>query len=114
MQTREWVDSITRSWNFRQIIPCHFDGPISATPQEFKAAFSFVYDSETAPSAPVKKLGGGFFAALPFLGGAGTGPQAAVAGGPQGGVPFSEEDLAGLDALDRFLRKTGVAYEEQS
>lgn len=35
-QTRRWVDDITSSWNFRQIIPCHFAAPVKAGPREFR------------------------------------------------------------------------------
>jgi hypothetical protein len=41
---RSWVDDITSSWNFRQIIPCHFSAPIKAGPAEFKRAFTFAYE----------------------------------------------------------------------
>jgi hypothetical protein len=40
-ETLDWVDTITQ-WDFRQIIPCHFDAPIPATPQQFRQAFSFL------------------------------------------------------------------------
>jgi Domain of unknown function (DUF4336) len=32
-------------WDFEQIIPCHFDAPITATPREFRAAFDFLKSS---------------------------------------------------------------------
>jgi hypothetical protein len=37
----EWADKIA-TWDFQQIISCHFDAPIKATPQEFRQAFSFL------------------------------------------------------------------------
>jgi Domain of unknown function (DUF4336) len=40
-QTIEWVDRVAQ-WDFQQIIPCHFDAPITATPQQFRAAFDFL------------------------------------------------------------------------
>ena len=40
-QTITWVDRVSQ-WEFEQIIPCHFDAPIAATPQEFRAAFDFL------------------------------------------------------------------------
>jgi Domain of unknown function (DUF4336) len=40
-QTIEWVDRVAQ-WDFQQIIPCHFDAPIAATPQQFRAAFTFL------------------------------------------------------------------------
>jgi Domain of unknown function (DUF4336) len=44
-QTIEWVDRVSQ-WDFRQIIPCHFDAPITATPSEFRAAFDFLKSSD--------------------------------------------------------------------
>lgn len=40
-ETLEWADRVA-SWNFQCIIPCHFDSPIKAEPQEFRQAFSFL------------------------------------------------------------------------
>ncbi len=40
-QTIDWVDRVAQ-WDFGQIIPCHFDAPIAATPQEFRTAFNFL------------------------------------------------------------------------
>jgi Domain of unknown function (DUF4336) len=39
--TIAWVDRVAQ-WDFHQIIPCHFDAPIPATPQQFRAAFGFL------------------------------------------------------------------------
>lgn len=35
----DWADRVA-NWNFERIIPCHFDAPIAATPQEFQQAFA--------------------------------------------------------------------------
>ena len=62
----DWVDRITH-WEFQQLIPCHFDAPIEATPQQFRQAFTFLeakasplnqYDSDPArfPEADLKVL----------------------------------------------------------
>lgn len=40
-QTIAWVDRVSQ-WDFEQIIPCHFNAPIAATPGEFRAAFDFL------------------------------------------------------------------------
>jgi hypothetical protein len=40
-QTIDWVDRVAQ-WDFDRIIPCHFDAPISATGQQFRAAFNFI------------------------------------------------------------------------
>ena len=37
----DWADKVAR-WNFRQIIPCHFDSPIQAEPYQFRQAFTFL------------------------------------------------------------------------
>jgi Domain of unknown function (DUF4336) len=39
--TIAWVDRVAE-WDFHQIIPCHFDAPIPATPQQFRSAFNFL------------------------------------------------------------------------
>ncbi|MEL6552496.1 MAG: DUF4336 domain-containing protein [Cyanobacteria bacterium J06621_11] len=36
-----WADRIAQ-WDFDQVIPCHFSAPVSASPAEFRAAFSFL------------------------------------------------------------------------
>jgi hypothetical protein len=40
-QTIAWVDRVAQ-WDFDRIIPCHFDAPITATPQQFRSAFDFL------------------------------------------------------------------------
>ncbi|MGI8502587.1 MAG: DUF4336 domain-containing protein, partial [Hassallia sp.] len=40
-ETIDWADKIA-SWDFQQIIPCHFDAPIKAQPYQFRQAFSFL------------------------------------------------------------------------
>lgn len=37
----DWVNQVTQ-WSFERIIPCHFDAPIAATPQQFQQAFEFL------------------------------------------------------------------------
>jgi Domain of unknown function (DUF4336) len=39
--TLDWVDQVA-TWNFRRIIPCHFDAPIAAEPSQFISAFTFL------------------------------------------------------------------------
>lgn len=48
-QTIAWVDRVSQ-WDFEQIIPCHFDAPIAATPSEFRAAFDFLKSSDSVDS----------------------------------------------------------------
>jgi hypothetical protein len=40
-ETLDWADKVA-SWDFQWIIPCHFDAPIKAQPQQFRQAFSFL------------------------------------------------------------------------
>ena len=40
-ETLDWVEQVA-SWNFQRIIPCHFDAPIAAEPQQFISAFRFL------------------------------------------------------------------------
>jgi hypothetical protein len=40
-ETLAWADKIA-SWNFKRIVPCHFDSPINAEPHQFRQAFSFL------------------------------------------------------------------------
>jgi hypothetical protein len=40
-QVLRWADKIA-TWDFQQIISCHFDSPIAATPHQFRQAFSFL------------------------------------------------------------------------
>ncbi|WP_310422931.1 DUF4336 domain-containing protein [Chamaesiphon sp. VAR_48_metabat_135_sub] len=40
-QTIAWVDRVAQ-WDFDQIVPCHFDAPITTTPQQFRSAFDFL------------------------------------------------------------------------
>jgi len=39
-----WAEQVA-SWEFDRIIPCHFDAPISTTPQEFRQAFEVFENS---------------------------------------------------------------------
>ena len=40
-ETINWADKVA-SWDFQGIIPCHFDAPIKAEPQQFRQAFTFL------------------------------------------------------------------------
>ncbi|MDY6939978.1 MAG: DUF4336 domain-containing protein [Cyanobacteriota bacterium] len=39
--TLDWADRVA-SWNFDRIVPCHFSAPVTATPTQFRQAFSFL------------------------------------------------------------------------
>lgn len=49
-ETLAWADRIA-SWDFQQIIPCHLDAPIAATPRQFRQAFSFLEANPTVIDA---------------------------------------------------------------
>lgn len=40
-QVLDWADRVAK-WNFQQIISCHFDSLIEATPPQFRQAFTFL------------------------------------------------------------------------
>lgn len=40
-ETLNWANRVAE-WNFNRIISCHFDSPITATPQQFRQAFAFL------------------------------------------------------------------------
>lgn len=40
-ETLNWANQVSQ-WDFNRIIPCHFDSPIIATPEQFRQAFSFL------------------------------------------------------------------------
>ncbi|MBD2181060.1 DUF4336 domain-containing protein [Planktothrix sp. FACHB-1355] len=45
-KTLDWADKVA-SWNFQQIIACHFDAPIQTSPYQFRQAFSFLENEQT-------------------------------------------------------------------
>lgn len=47
-QVLDWAEQVA-SWEFQQIIPCHFAAPVTATPQQFRQAFTFL-EMAIAPS----------------------------------------------------------------
>ncbi len=53
-ETLQWVDKVA-SWNFNQVIPCHFTAIVNAQPQEFRQAFSFL-EGNNQPSLPEADL----------------------------------------------------------
>jgi len=54
-ETLAWVDRVAR-WNFQRIIPCHFDAPIAADPQQFRQAFTFLRHASSLPAADLELL----------------------------------------------------------
>lgn len=43
-ETIKWADLVA-SWDFKRIVPCHFDSPINADPRQFRQAFAFLEQS---------------------------------------------------------------------
>ncbi|GFZ19270.1 hypothetical protein Acr_27g0010090 [Actinidia rufa] len=43
-KVRDWIDSTSRDWRFKRIIPAHFSAPINASRSDFLAAFAFLDD----------------------------------------------------------------------
>jgi hypothetical protein len=54
-QTEDWIDRVTQ-WDFQQIVPCHLQAPIAATPAEFRAAFDFLLQGRQLPDADFQLL----------------------------------------------------------
>ncbi|MBD2449713.1 DUF4336 domain-containing protein [Nostoc sp. FACHB-152] len=78
-ETLDWADKVA-SWDFQWIIPCHFDAPIKAQPQQFRQAFSFL---EKRPVAST-----GLFNSSSY--------------------PLPEDDFKILREIDAGLNKTGI------
>jgi hypothetical protein len=56
-ETIAWANKIAK-WDFKRIIPCHFDAPIEATPYQFRQAFSFLekYSNSALPQEDFQVL----------------------------------------------------------
>lgn len=76
-ETINWADHVAK-WDFQWIIPCHFDAPIKAEPQQFRQAFGFL---ETQPL-------GGVFSSNSYL--------------------LPEDDFKLLRDIDAGLNKLGI------
>lgn len=90
--SREWIDDICKSWNFRQIVPAHFSAPIPAGPKDLKAAFYFLYEDQPKTPSP-----GSFLSSLfnPSI-------------GKPAKASYPEEDIKALNAARKFLVRTGA------
>jgi hypothetical protein len=78
-ETLDWADKVA-SWDFQWIIPCHFDAPIKAQPQQFRQAFSFLEKQPTASA--------GLFNSNSY--------------------PLPEDDFKILREIDAGLNKSGI------
>ncbi|GAX34188.1 DUF4336 domain-containing protein [Nodularia sp. NIES-3585] len=79
-QVLTWADQVA-SWDFRQIIACHFDSPIQASPVEFRQAFNFL----EKPPVLSEDLSG------------------------NSNQPLSEDDMQFIRELEVNLTKQGIA-----
>jgi len=80
----DWANQVSQ-WNFQRIIPCHFDAPLKAKPDEFRQAFAFL---EKEPPA-VRQ---GWFGELKRA----------------KSQPLPEADFAFLNQLDQVLIDRGI------
>jgi hypothetical protein len=48
-EVQRWVDRVVARWDFHQIVPAHFEAPISASRVEFQKAFMFLQDDTIDP-----------------------------------------------------------------
>jgi hypothetical protein len=76
-ETINWADKVA-NWDFKWIIPCHFDAPIKAEPQQFRQAFAFL------EKQPI----GGFVSSNSY--------------------PLPEDDFKLLRDIDAGLNKLGI------
>jgi hypothetical protein len=53
--TLAWANRVAQ-WSFDRIIPCHFDAPIAANPEQFRAAFDFLDRAPTIDNEDVRLL----------------------------------------------------------
>lgn len=82
-ETINWANHVSQ-WNFQRIIPCHFDAPISATPQQFRQAFNFLEKNPAVSDNLISAT-----------------------------KPLPEEDFQLLRELDETLGKLGIVPPSQ-
>jgi Domain of unknown function (DUF4336) len=51
-QVLDWANKVA-TWDFERIIPCHFDSPIAAFPDQFRQAFAFLEKSSESLNQPL-------------------------------------------------------------
>jgi hypothetical protein len=54
-ETINWADKVA-TWDFQQIVPCHFDSPIEANPHQFRQAFAFLEKKPIADESKSNSL----------------------------------------------------------
>lgn len=98
IQVRDWVDSISRDWRFKRIIPAHFAAPINASRSDFRAAFAFLDEF----------LGDRYAAAWPSL----SLLVSSIMG--KAASYFPPDDMRTLSSLDQFLVSVGAVKKTVS
>ncbi|KAF7130514.1 hypothetical protein RHSIM_Rhsim10G0047200 [Rhododendron simsii] len=96
-KVRDWIDSISRDWRFKRIIPAHFAAPVNASRSDFLAAFAFLDDllGERYVTRPSLSL---LFASI-------MGKAVSY---------FPPDDMKTLSSLDQFLVSVGVVKKTVS
>lgn len=102
----DWVEDMCSSWNFRRIIPCHFSGPVKATPSDLRRTFAFAY--KAAGRSPTAQPGiKSLFKRV--LGGAAESVEADL---PP--AAFPPEDVAFLCGLSCNLTKLNLTKPDRA
>lgn len=99
----DWVDKICR-WPFTRIIPAHLSNNLQATPDDFRAAFEFLYEDDTSPS-----FSPDYFQRL--LQGLAQGRFPSLSKKKCCPTPL-EEDLEVLRTASKTLTEAGTLYQE--
>ncbi|CAH1437594.1 unnamed protein product [Lactuca virosa] len=96
-KVRDWIDSISRDWRFKRIIPAHFAAPVNANRSDFVAAFAFLDDllGERYVTRPSLQL---LFTSI-------MGKAASY---------FPPDDMKTLSSLDQFLVSVGAVKKTVS
>ena len=117
-----WADKVA-SWKFRQIVPAHFEAPVSAAGRDFREAFAFLEEQEAGEGNDLGTRGTG----VPSGGGAAQGPQGRLQGllsrlpikmpqrrqGKSSVSVFPEEELQALRQVDADAVKLGSSEPPQ-
>uniref|UniRef100_A0A1D2ABJ0 Uncharacterized protein n=1 Tax=Auxenochlorella protothecoides TaxID=3075 RepID=A0A1D2ABJ0_AUXPR len=97
---RDWVGAMCGEWDFRRVIPAHFDAPVRAGPADLRAAFQFLWDGPEGAVEAVER---------PALGWAGL-LRRLRPGGVNGPAPveYDARDMQALRSLHAFLVRLRV------
>mmetsp|Transcript_12478 Transcript_12478/g.52484 ORF Transcript_12478/g.52484 Transcript_12478/m.52484 type:complete len:380 (-) Transcript_12478:182-1321(-) len=124
-----WADEVCE-WDFTNVMPCHFAGPVRATPEEFREAFDFADAGEVArargsPAEGIRRARKSFSRAMRRLGVSGEGDEGDAGAGPGRGQraegpeldaardeyyldSIGRDDVATLAGVSGALEKIGL------